>query len=332
LDRHPVREVAPRRPRRARCTAASLREALLERAERTPEEVAFYFFDLAEQLSPLSCGELLARAARVSEGLRERDLAPGDRVLLCFDTGPDLLAAFFGCVLAGTIPALVEPPTGLGRNRSWSDALAERREILGARALLIDGAIAPRARADGELPGLAIVRPEDLPASPGALPAVAPDPAAPAFLQFTSGTTSRPRAVEVHTGPLFHNARGIAAASSWSEDELIVTWLPLHHDMGLVGLTLAPFLHGLPVAFLPPLAFILRPSRWLWALHHFRGTVSGGPNFAYHLCATRTSSEEVAGLDLGSWRLAYNGAEMVQPETLRRFQERFGPHGFRPRS
>src|SRR6185295_9147771 len=113
LDRHPVREVAPRRPRRARCTAASLREALLERAERTPEEVAFYFFDLAEQLSPLSCGELLARAARVAEGLRERDLVPGDRVLLCFDTGPDLLAAFFGCVLAGTIPALVEPPTGL---------------------------------------------------------------------------------------------------------------------------------------------------------------------------------------------------------------------------
>jgi len=327
--RHPAREAAPRRPRRARCApVATLRDALLDRAARAPDAAAFYLFDLEDRLATLTCGELLTLATRVAGGLRERDLAPGDRVLLCFDTAAELLAAFFGCVVAGAVPALVEPPSLQGRAAGWRATLEERRRLLGARALLLDDRLKPQVPEDGECRGLTVLGPADFPPRADPLPAAATNPRSPAFLQFTSGTTKQARAVMVHHGPLFSNARSIAEVSAWSEDDLVVSWLPLHHDMGLAGLTIAPFLHGLPVALLPPLAFILRPSRWLWALHYFRGTVSGGPNFAYHLLATRTTPAELAGLDLRSWRLAYNGAEMIQPATLRRFQERFGPHGF----
>jgi fatty-acyl-CoA synthase len=334
--RHPARTILPRRPRppgqprRARCAPVeTLRDALLHRADRAPDATAFYLCDLEDGLATLTCGELLTLATRVAGGLRDRDVGPGDRVLLCFDTAVELLAAFFGCVAAGAVPALVEPPRLPGRTAGWSATLEERRQLLGARALLLDDRLKPQVPEDGECRGLIVLGPADFPPRADPLPAIAvPSQRSPAFLQFTSGTTNQARAVMVHHRPLFSNARSIAEASAWNDDDLVVSWLPLHHDMGLAGLTLAPFLHGLPVALLPPLAFILRPSRWLWALHYFRGTVSGGPNFAYHLLATRTTPAELAGLDLRSWRLAYNGAEMIQPATLRKFQERFGPHGF----
>jgi fatty-acyl-CoA synthase len=327
--RHPARVAAPHRPPRARCAPVeTLRDALLDRAARAPDATAFYLLDLEDGLATLTCGELLTLATRVAGGLRDRDLGPGDRVLLCFDTAAELLAAFFGCVAAGAVPALIEPPRLPGRTAGWSATLGERRRLLGARAMLLDDRLKPQVPEDGECRGLIVLGPADFPPRADPLPAVHANRGSPAFLQFTSGTTKQPRAVMVHHRPLFSNAQLIAEASVWNDDDLVVSWLPLHHDMGLAGLTIAPFLHGLPVALLPPLAFILRPSRWLWALHYFRGTVSGGPNFAYHLLATRTTPAELAGLDLRSWRLAYNGAEMIQPATLRRFQERFGPHGF----
>ena len=109
----------------------------------------------------------------------------------------------------------------------------------------------------------------------------------------------------------------------------MVSWLPLFHDMGLVATTLASFTHGMPVVLLPPISFLLKPARWLWAIHYFRGTASFAPNFAYQLCVKRIRDAELEGLDLSSWHLAYNAAEFVHADTMRQFAERFGPCGFK---
>jgi acyl-CoA synthetase (AMP-forming)/AMP-acid ligase II len=133
----------------------------------------------------------------------------------------------------------------------------------------------------------------------------------------------------VTLGALFANVRAIAARSEMTADDLMVGWLPLYHDMGLVGVTLTPLLSGFPVALMSPMAFLFKPERWLWAMHHFRGTITCAPNFAYHLCAKRIAHEASGGLDLSSMRLAFNGAEFIHADTLDAFAQRFAEHGFR---
>jgi acyl-CoA synthetase (AMP-forming)/AMP-acid ligase II len=352
--RLPARAAAPARPRRAPpLPGATLAEVLVRRAADTPDAPAFHFVDLADRLTTLSCAELVAAAGRAAAGLRAHGVGRGDAALLCLDTGPDLAAAFFGCVLAGVVPALVDPPRGPAPAPAWIGSVERRRRICRARALVASEALAAslaaaaageRAAAGGAgavdgggLRAARLLTPAALAEAATSAPGgprwtAAAGPAAsevPCLYQFTSGTTGVPQAVTVHFAPLAANARGIGEASAWTADDLVVSWLPLYHDMGIAGLTLAPFLHGLPTVLMPPLAFVLRPDRWLWALHAFRGTVSGAPNFAYHLCATRIGAGETAGLDLSAWRLAYNGAEPVVPATLARFAERFGRHGFR---
>lgn len=327
--RHPHRSaILPAGERAARLPVTSLREALRRRAERTPDQVAFYYLDLHDRIEEMRCGDLCAAATGVAAGLGERKVAAGDRLVLCFESAGEAITAFFACALIGAIPALIGPPRGRALGEPWKRAVVERCRAIGAAGLVVSGPWRERIRDAAAPAQVAFVAclSELTETGRGRAPLGAGELA---YLQFSSGTTGPPRAVRVTHGALLANVGAIGELSQWRDDDLVVSWLPLHHDMGLVGLTLAPFLHGLPVALLPPLAFMLRPSRWLWALHHFRATVSGAPNFAYHLCASKVHDRDLEGLDLGSWRMAYNGAELVNPATVRRFTERFGPCGFR---
>ncbi|MBX6766859.1 MAG: fatty acyl-AMP ligase, partial [Actinomadura rubrobrunea] len=156
------------------------------------------------------------------------------------------------------------------------------------------------------------------------------DPAHPAFLQYTSGSTALPKGVVVTHEALAHNLELMRVALRHDERLRMVSWLPMFHDMGLIGNVLAPLWVGGTMILMEPLAFVKRPARWLRLIDRERATVSGGPNFAYDLCVRRVRDEEIEGLDLSGWRSAFNGAEPIRPATLRAFAERFAPYGFRP--
>lgn len=149
------------------------------------------------------------------------------------------------------------------------------------------------------------------------------------MLQYTSGSTGQPKGVMLTHANLLANIRAMGEVTRACASDVYVSWLPMYHDMGLIASWLASLYYGIPIVLMSPLSFLARPQRWLWAIARHRGTVSGAPNFAYELCATRVDDADLRGLDLSSWRLAYSGAEPVSPRTLSRFSERFAPCGFR---
>jgi 1-acyl-sn-glycerol-3-phosphate acyltransferase len=152
----------------------------------------------------------------------------------------------------------------------------------------------------------------------------------PALIQYTSGSTGTPKGVVLSHDNLLANIRAIGEAIAVRPDDVGISWLPLYHDMGLIGAWFAPLYFGVPVVLMSPLAFLSKPSRWLWTIHAHGGTVSPSPNFGFDLVARKVQDEEIQGLDLGAWRLALNGAELVSPDTIDRFTRRFAPYGFRP--
>lgn len=339
VERHLSREHPQRVPARAALAPVStLPEALLHLARERPSQPLFYIVDLEERLTVLSAEDVLRDATLLASRLRGLGVRQGDRVVLSFDTSADFLECFFACSLLGAIPCLVELPSSRASVQAWGERLRARLRLLGARGLVIDAdfldlareALQQHAPSPGEAPPFAVTV-EELVAEVGEPfepPALSPEDVA--FIQFTSGTTEAPRGIQISHRALLANCLEIGETGRWTTDELMVCWLPLFHDMGLVASTLASFTHGLPTALLPPIGFLLKPSRWLWALHCFRGTSAFAPNFAYQLCTKRVKDEELTGLELGSWKRAYNAAEFIHADTLRQFSERFGPWGFEP--
>jgi amino acid adenylation domain-containing protein len=321
--------------------AATVAGLLRFRAAERPSQVAFSFLNDGESTGEsLTYGELDARAARIAAALAASSVAPGERALLLYPPGLDFIAAFFGCLYAGVVAVPAYPPRPNDRSQSRLRAIARDatpRAALTTGAILA-GAVEPR--------GLLAVAPElagvrwlatDGPEIAGAAAAAAaelpePDPGDIAFLQYTSGSTAAPKGVMVTHANLLHNERMIGQAFAMDEASVVVGWLPLYHDMGLIGNVLQPLAAGGSCVLMSPVAFLQRPLRWLEAISRFRGTVSGGPNFAYELCLRKTTPEALLGLDLTSWRVAFNGAEPVRAATLERFAAAFAPCGFRAAS
>ena len=312
--------------------AATLVDALRWHVEREPERVHVFLREEDGSERPITYGALWERAVAVAGGLRERGAGPGETVALMLRTEEPFFAAFFGVLLAGAIPVPIYPPFRADRIEEYA-----RRQIgilTNARArLLVTFAEAervavllrPRAatvRAVTSVDELARTAARLLTASAGA--------ADPALIQYTSGSTGDPKGVLLTHANLLANIRAIGEAIAIRPDDVGVSWLPLYHDMGLIGAWLSALYFGIPIAILSPLAFLARPARWLWALHAHRGTVSPAPNFAYDLCVRKIADDEIRGLDLSSWRLAFNGSEPVSAETIERFTRRFAPYGFRP--
>ncbi|HVP30962.1 MAG TPA: AMP-binding protein [Myxococcota bacterium] len=315
----------------APASTRTLMEALRWHAERSPERVNVFLRDDDGVEHEISYGRLFARAAAIAAGLADRRLEAGERVALMLRTEEAFFESFFGVLLAGGIPVPIYPPVRPDQIEEYARRQvgilrnAEARYLVTFPAAARVGALL-RAR----LPGLAEVVTADALAIPGASPpGVHAGASDSALIQYTSGSTGEPKGVLLTHANLLANIRAIAAAIELGPDDVGVSWLPLYHDMGLIGTWLTALCFGVPVAILSPLAFLSRPERWLRTLHTHRGSLSPAPNFAYELCVRRIDEREIEGLDLSRWRLALNGSEPVSPDTIERFTRRFASHGFR---
>ncbi|PTL81416.1 fatty acyl-AMP ligase [Vitiosangium sp. GDMCC 1.1324] len=338
LGRHPTRDMAQRAPTRATpAPVQTLAEAVVHWGRTRPSQPVFYFVDLEEKLTVLTAGDLHHNAMRIGANLRARGVKQGDMVVLSFDTSPEFLESFFACGLVGATPCLIELPSSKVSVQAWGERLRVKLRLLGARAMLIDPdfvdlaqeALAGYQPEPGHAPPfVATLKDLVADAEPFEPPTVGAEEVA--FIQFTSGTTDAPKGVQISHRALLANCAAIGESGQWDSDDLMVCWLPLYHDMGLVASTLASFVHGLPTALVPPFGFLLKPSRWLWAMHYFRATSCFAPNFAYQLCVKRIKDAELEGLDLSAWERAYNAAEFIHADTVSQFTERFRSCGFEP--
>jgi amino acid adenylation domain-containing protein len=275
----------------------------------------------------LTYGELDARARAVAAWLRPV-VPTGGRVLLLYPPGLEYLVAFFGCLYAGAVAVPAYPPR---KNRSILRLQAIVADAGAAAALTTAPILARVSPLFAQNPYLEPLRWMTADAAEGVEdyeePPVSGDDLA--FLQYTSGSTGTPKGVMLTHRNLLHNASLVYHACSHTPDDSYVSWLPTFHDMGFMAGILQPLYGGFPVTSMSPAAFLQRPARWLSAISRYRATTSGGPNFAYELCARKVSEEERAGLDLSSWSVAFSGAEPVRAETLAEFAEAFAPCGFR---
>jgi fatty-acyl-CoA synthase len=300
-------------------------------AGRRPEG-GLRFVDRSEAATWFGWGEVRERSLAVCNGLRSLGLRRGDRVALVFPTGIGFFDAFFGALLAGAVPVPLYPPVRLGRIAEYLHRTARMMARSGARLVLADSRV---RRILGE--AIAEAAPElgcrtmtELPAD-SAFDPVAVAPADLGLIQFSSGTTVDPK-------PVALSHRAIAAQVEilngfWRDTEELrhscVSWLPLYHDMGLIGCVFPALSRDATLTLLGPELFVARPALWLRALSRYRATISPAPNFAYSLCVTRVADAEMEGADLSGWRTALNGAEPVAPSVLRAFRDRFARWGFR---
>ncbi|MER5663608.1 fatty acyl-AMP ligase [Streptomyces mirabilis] len=323
--------------------ARSLVDLLTTHASQQPERTAYRYLvtgDCDGEIQDISYGHLARRSRAVAAWLQERGLA-GSRALLLYPPGLEFICGYLGCLSAGVVAVPGVPPQGRSQNHRALTRMkrliadADAKVILGGREVL--ATLAAQAEHLPELDGITCVATEDIPdeaADSWREPDLTADSVA--FLQYTSGSTSAPRGVMVTHGNLLDNQRAITERMGHTPDtlaeydhELFVSWLPVYHDMGLIGPVLNTVHLGATATLFSPLHFLQRPARWLTALSRYRPHTSGGPNFAYELCLKHATPELLDGLDLGRWKVAFNGAEPVRAATLRRFAETFAPAGFR---
>jgi fatty-acyl-CoA synthase len=328
-------------------SAETLLEVLRYRAIHDTERTHLLITDDGEgeeRSFKLTFGELFAAGQRCAAELARRGVPAGGRVALMLPTSRSFFASYAGILLAGATPVPIYPPFRADRIEEYAarqSAILNNAEVCllltFRRAEAVANLLKPRVRslafvADAER--LIEAADKAPPAAPGALPlhltgGRARKASDIALLQYTSGSTGDPKGVVLTHANLLANIRAIGEALELVPDDVGVSWLPLYHDMGLIGAWLTLLHHGIPLVVMSPLSFLTRPERWLLALHKHRGTIAAAPNFAYELCVRKIADKDIQGLDLSSWRAALNGAEPVNPETLERFAERFARHGFR---
>ena len=304
-------------------------------AEARPDRTAFRFLRSDESVGEeVSYGALRRNALSIARALAAH-ASPDSRALLLFETEPGFVHAFFACLAARVVAVPADPPHGRrawgGIDRivrdcrpatilttrtlqqRWERPLAQLCDAHGCRVLTIEDCLAA-----GETDG-----------ADATVPA-AVDAARVAFLQYTSGSTSHPKGVMVTHANILANVRMLEETFALDSDTRMVGWLPLFHDMGLIGFVLVPVYLGCTSTILSPAAFLEKPVRWLRAITRYRGTISSSPNFAYDLCSAKIRPDDRAGLDLSSWKAALNGSEPVSARTMRRFLETFADRGLEP--
>ncbi|PID37910.1 MAG: AMP-dependent synthetase [Proteobacteria bacterium] len=306
---------------------------------REDDCIGVRFIDLAEREDYHTYAELRQGALTIARALRAEGLRAGDRVALVLPTAPSFFHAFFGALYVGAIPVPLYPPVRLGRLDEYHERTATMVEAVQARLILTDkrirrllGPTVERCR-----PALGCLTVEGLarsaPRPQMSDPRHRPRSDELCFIQFSSGTVQAPKPICLTHAQVLFNASQILEAllttcperDGWVNAG--VSWLPLYHDMGLVGCVLVALAHPGELTLIPPEIFVARPALWLRALSRYKGTISPAPNFAYSLCVERIKDGDLAGVDLSCWRMALNGAEPVTPRALERFVERFGSWG-----
>src|SRR5829696_6493792 len=310
---------------------ATLVDLLRWRASHEPERPAYTFLGDGEaEERRVNYGELDRQAQVVAARLETLGVAGGERALLFYPPGLRYLAAFLGCLYAGVVAVPAYPPRP---NRSASrlrTIAANSKATVALTTTRILSRLERRSAYAPEMKSLRWLATDDDgkdPASKWRRPAVGANTLA--LLQYTSGSTAAPKGVMLTHANLLHNLAMIYHALGHTSHSQMVIWLPPYHDMGLIGGLLQPLYAGLPVALMSPTSFLQHPLKWLQAISRLRAHTSGGPNFAYDICARRSTPEERATLDLSSWEVAFTGAEPVRQETLERFAAAFAPCGFR---
>ena len=311
--------------------ARTVVQAIEDAAESTT--TGYRFIEDGSDAEPFFTHAGIERAsARYGGALQALGAKKGDRVALILPDNADFIFSFLGALRAGIIPVPIYPPTGLGKLAGYLDNTLHIVAKSGAKLLITSGEIkrmlgtiaaqAPDLEKVVAVEGIRASREELRPAKVG-LDDVA-------FLQFTSGSTSRPKGVTLTHGNLAANVRAIMELGLTVQNGVDsgASWLPLYHDMGLIGFVIAPLYHRNTITFLPPLLFLKRPARWLETMSRHRANISFGPNFAYALCVKRIKDSEIEGLDLSAWHIAGCGAEPIRAENLRAFADRFSSVGF----
>jgi acyl-CoA synthetase (AMP-forming)/AMP-acid ligase II len=300
-------------------------------AEATPHNTVYTFLkDGNHEEEVLTFLQLHQRAQSVAAMLHQH-VKPGDRVMICHHPGLEYLYAFFGCLYAGAVAVPVYPPRFTQKLDRLNSVVANAGPVVALTSKAILENLATLLPANPLLARLRwICTSTELPADQWIAPTLSTDSLA--FLQYTSGSTSAPKGVMLGHGNVLANLESIRQLFGLNEKTIGMSWLPQYHDMGLVGMMLGGLNIGVPVVFMSPFVFAQRPYRWLHAISRYKATISGAPNFAFDLCAKRITDEQMEGLDLSSWELAFCGAEPISSEAIRSFTERFKSVGFRPES
>jgi acyl-CoA synthetase (AMP-forming)/AMP-acid ligase II/acyl carrier protein len=305
-------------------------DVLRLRAQNQPQTTAFTFLEDGETAKINVTYQELDCQARAIGAYLQSLVPTGTRVLLLYPSGIEFISAFFGCLYAGVIAVPAYPPK---RNQKMSRLLAIATDAQASMILttqqLLDS-IQTRLHDNPELATLLAIATDNIPLEKAQFwqePSL--NSSTLAFLQYTSGSTGTPKGVMVSHANMLHNQQVIHHAFATTSETISIGWLPLFHDMGLVGNVLQPIYAGLHSILMAPEAFLMKPLRWLQAISDYKATISGGPNFAYDLCSRKITPEQRANLDLSSWELAFNGAEPVRAETLEQFARTFADCGFR---
>jgi acyl-CoA synthetase (AMP-forming)/AMP-acid ligase II len=312
---------------------SNLNELLRWRAENNSSQLALTFLKDGKTEEGNWTYEDLARHARSIAAFLQSSNSTTQPVLLLYPPGLDFIAAFWGCLVGGAIAVPVYPPRsnrgllrlkGVIQDSQAGTVLTSTQTLAKMKAFAAD---------DPQLSSLRYLATDNL--EPGRVhdwkePRVTGESIA--FLQYTSGSTAKPKGVIVTHSNLLENEARIQEAFRQTEKSVIVGWLPLYHDMGLIGNMLQPVYTGARCVLMPPMAFLEQPFRWLHAITQYRATTSGGPNFSYDLCVRKINEDELTRLDLSSWEVAFNGAEPVRSHTLKQFAAKFSKAGFNPRA
>jgi len=304
-------------------------DLLRSRAERTPDRPAFIYVESGEQAASVSYSQLDTLARRIGAEIQARS-HQGDRVFIMLPSCISYISGFFGALYAGCIPVTGYPPGGgrpLTRVRGINDDCSPAIVLTNGRTreLLEQPGIRNQIHFAGPVLDVAELEQKgrpmlDAPERHHEL----------ALLQYTSGSTSMPKGVMVSHDNLFHNCEALREGMGFNEDSVIASWLPMHHDMGLIGKILCSVYVGVPCYFMTPVSFVKKPYRWLKMISDHRCTISGAPNFAFDACVQRVTDEEIESLDLSSWHTAWNGSETVRKQTIDDFYRRFARAGLLP--
>ncbi len=305
-------------------------------AQHQPHKLAYRFLsDGVTESDQITYQELDRQACAIAAYLQSI-AKPGERALMLYPPGLEFITAFLGCLYAQVIAVPIYPPRSNHHLARFTSVIKDSQATL----ILTTPSILEKVKnkyssffEELRLTEVKWVITENIAAS------LAVDWQEPildkdiiAFLQYTSGSTGTPKGVMVSHGSLIHNEQMIKLAFQNDETEIYVSWLPLFHDMGLIGNVLQSLYLGVSCNLMPPVAFLQKPIHWLQAISHYRATVSGGPNSAYDLCVRKITPEQCHDLDLSSWKIAFNGSEPIQAKTIQQFSEKFAPYGFRPQA
>lgn len=310
----------------------SLAELLEYRGKTSEKETCLVLCPKGKNPIRISYGDLLEKSRTYGVALQRLGIKKGDKLLLVLPTCEEFFYSFWGSILTGSIPVPLYPPVRFHKIREYIDQVLKIAENSDARALITSEHLAPflrlalwrAGRVEHILVAERMGKGKDLFLD---RPAMASEDTA--LLQYTSGTTARPKGVELSHRNILGHIRVVGTHLDLNPDDVAVTWLPLYHDMGLIGNVITTLYWQVPLVVLSPIEFLQQPARWLWAMHQFRGTLSAAPNFAYNLCARKIKDHELEGIDLSHWRVALCGAELILPETIENFVRRFKGFGFR---